>query len=43
MALPEHVLVPGVQEPTQTPFWHAWLLQAAAFCQAPVLLQVWGC
>ncbi len=43
VALPEHALVPGVHEPTQAPFWHAWLLHAAAFCQAPVLLHVWGC
>jgi len=38
--LPEHCVVPGVQEPVQTPLTHA-ALHDTAVPHRPLLLQVW--
>ncbi len=40
--LPEHIICPGAHTPVHAPETQAWLLQAVAFCQVPVVLHVWG-
>jgi hypothetical protein len=41
--LPLHVVWPCAQTPLHAPDTHVWLVQAVAFCQAPVELHVCGC
>ena len=38
-----HCFVPGVHDPTQAPFTHAWLVQVPLLAHAPVALQFCGC